>query len=400
MTRFGLLLPHFGEHADPALLFRGARRAEELGFDSLWVRDHLVFHPHGMEGSDRTFIEPMTTLAFVAGSTQRIGLGTATVIPHRHPIHLAQLVASLARLLGGRSLDIGVGAGNFQHEFDVIGLGDEDRPDLMREHIEIMRELWTGQAVNHHSDRYQFEDVDLHPAPGRTLPIWWGGGTPASTRMAVDYCDGWLPGRITFATYEVRVGQIREREAQRERAATLVGAVPITSVGRSRHEAMAHLDPDALIKNANAQRFWVRPESGEFSDLQDIEGSLLAGGPDDIISGVQRYQEIGCDLLIFDLRLRFADWVEQIEMLSSDVLPRVGQGETESVSVTSDAPAEAHPGADANELRSAARAVALERGWDPDDELIDAAVGRYRELAAALRPMRAAWLGKQRRGPQ
>jgi alkanesulfonate monooxygenase SsuD/methylene tetrahydromethanopterin reductase-like flavin-dependent oxidoreductase (luciferase family) len=163
-TRFGLLLPHFGEHADQDLLMEGARRAEELGFDSLWVRDHLVFHPHGMEGTDRTFIEPFVTLSFVAGVTQQIGLGFATLIPYRHPIHMAYAIASLS-WISRRALDVGIGAGNFQHEFDVIGQGAAKRPELMREHALIARRLWTEEAVAHHSDRYVFEDVELKPNP-------------------------------------------------------------------------------------------------------------------------------------------------------------------------------------------------------------------------------------------
>jgi len=93
MTRFGLLVPHFGLEADQDLLVEGARLAERHGFDSLWVRDHLVFHPHGMEGTDRTFIEPFITLTFLAGVTDKIGLGAATIIPFRHPILMAYSVA-------------------------------------------------------------------------------------------------------------------------------------------------------------------------------------------------------------------------------------------------------------------------------------------------------------------
>jgi alkanesulfonate monooxygenase SsuD/methylene tetrahydromethanopterin reductase-like flavin-dependent oxidoreductase (luciferase family) len=125
-TRFGLLVPHFGVEADQDLLIEGARLADRLGFDSLWVRDHLVFHPHGMEGTDRTFIEPFITLTYLAGVTDRIGLGAATIIPFRHPILMAYSVASLSWMTR-RTFDLGVGAGNFQHEFDVIGQGDLKR---------------------------------------------------------------------------------------------------------------------------------------------------------------------------------------------------------------------------------------------------------------------------------
>ena len=78
-----------------------------------------------------------------------------------------------------------------------------------------------------------------------------------------------------------------------------------------------------LIKNANAQKFWLKPEGGEFTKIEELDGSILAGTPDDIVRGIQRYQEIGCDLLIFDFRMRFPDWLEQIETLAREVLPRV-----------------------------------------------------------------------------
>lgn len=322
-TRFGLLVPHFGEDADQDLLVEGARLAEHLGFDSLWVRDHLVFHPHGMEGTDRTFIEPFVTLAFLAGATARIGLGTATIIPFRHPINLAYSVSSLS-WMSRRRFDLGVGAGNFQHEFDVIGMGGLERPALMREQVEISRRLWAGESVEHHSPTYDFHDVDLTPAPQMPVTVWWGGATPASGRLAVDFCDGWLPGRITFPTYEKRVEQIRERCAEQGRPMILTGAVPVTSIGGSRAEAREGLNVEGLLTNANSQRFWSKPPSGQFTRLEELDGSILTGTPDDIVAGVQRYQEIGCDLLVFDFRMRFQDWLQQIRMLAQEVLPRVG----------------------------------------------------------------------------
>lgn len=322
MTRFGLLIPHFGEEADQDLLIEGARRAEALGFDSLWVRDHLVFHPHGMEGTDRTFVEPFIALSFLAGVTRSIGLGTATVIPYRHPIHLAYTVASLSWMTR-RRFDLGIGAGNFQHEFDVIGQGDLKRPELMKEQTRIARELWTGRSVEWHSELYDFSDVDLKPQPLHPVPVWWGGATPASARLAVDFCDGWLPGRITFPTYEKRVADIRAMSAERDRSPVLVGAVPVTSIDDSFAAATARMNVPGLIRNANAQKFWLKPANGEFTRIEELDGSILAGSPDDILTGVRRYQEIGCDLLIFDFRMRFPDWLEQIEILAREVLPRV-----------------------------------------------------------------------------
>jgi alkanesulfonate monooxygenase SsuD/methylene tetrahydromethanopterin reductase-like flavin-dependent oxidoreductase (luciferase family) len=170
---------------------------------------------------------------------------------------------------------------------------------------------------------YDFEDVDLTPQPLYPVPVWWGGATPASARLAVDFCDGWLPGRITFPTYEKRVADIRRMTEEQGKPMILTGAVPVTSLDDSFEEATRHMNVPGLVKNANAQKFWLKPESGQFSRIEELDGSILAGSPDDVVRGIRRYQEIGCDLLIFDFRMRFPQWLEQIEVLAQEVLPRV-----------------------------------------------------------------------------
>lgn len=321
-TRFGLLVPHFGVEADQDLLIKGAQLADRLGFDSLWVRDHLVFHPHGMEGTDRTFIEPFVTLTYLAAVTQKIGLGAATIIPFRHPLHMAYSVASMSWMTR-RKFDLGIGSGNFQHEFDVIAQGTVDRPAMMKEHVLIARKLWAGETVEWNSELYKFSDVDLKPQPVHPVDVWWGGATPASARLAVDFCEGWIPGRITFPTYEERVKKIRQLVEKQGKPMIKLGAVPVTSIDTTTKAAIDRMNVPGLIKNANAQKWWNKPESGEFTKIEELDGSILAGTADDIVRGIQRYQEIGCDLLVFDFRMRFPDWLEQIETLARDVLPRV-----------------------------------------------------------------------------
>src|ERR1700745_1767998 len=85
-TEYGLLLPHFGPETDRDRIIEGARRAAQMGFDSVWVRDHLVFHPHGMEGTYNPFIDPFIVLGALAGTTTKIKLCFGSLIPHRHPI--------------------------------------------------------------------------------------------------------------------------------------------------------------------------------------------------------------------------------------------------------------------------------------------------------------------------
>ena len=132
----------------------------------------------------------------------------------------------------------------------------------MREQALIARRLWSGESVEWHSDVYDFEDVDLKPQPLFPVPIWWGGATPASARLAVDFCDGWLPGRITFPTYEARVAKIHQMCEEQGKSPILLGAVPVTSVDETTEGARERLNVPGLLRNANAQKFWIKPEGG------------------------------------------------------------------------------------------------------------------------------------------
>jgi len=321
-TNYGILLPHFGEHASWDRILKGARAAERLGFHSVWVRDHLVFHPHGMEGTDQTFLEPFTVLTAVAAVTERLVLGTGSIIPHRHPILGAQLIAALSTLSGGRVI-AGYGAGNFDHEFEAIGVTGVERPELVREQVTIFRRLWSGETVTREEGYYRFSDVALKPTPVAKVPIWYCGGTPASTRHAIEYCDGWMPGRITIPTYKRRVGSMIKAAEEAGRAMPTLASIPITSPGKTRSEALAKVSVDGLLNNANGQRFWVKPPHGEFRTPEDLDGSFIFGSSDDMVQQVGRYLAVGIDLLVFDLRFRFSDFDECLAQLGEEVLPKL-----------------------------------------------------------------------------
>lgn len=318
--RFGLVTPHFGAGASRQRLLDGARAAERLGYDSLWVRDHLVFEPHGFEGDDPTWIDPFMALAYLAGATERIGFGTGTLIPFRHPLHLAGSVESLA-WLGERHIDLGVGGGGFSHEFELLGMGDVDRPALMREHVRIARAVWAGLTPPA-GEGDGFGDVRMEPRPTRQPMVWFGGSSPRAARLAAEFCDGYLPGRITYPTWVKRREAIAEARANAGLPDIRQGAVPIVSIGSTREEALTHVPVEGLIKGAN--RFWVKPPSGAFETFEDLAGSVIAGTADDIREGVERYRELGCEMLVIDLRFRFDDWVEQIEAVAAAI--DVGSG--------------------------------------------------------------------------
>lgn len=320
--RFGLLLPHFCEHASLENCLEGARRAEAIGFDSLWVRDHLVFEPHGIEGADNTHIEGMLALAAIAAVTKKIALGTSMTICHRHPIHLAQLFAGLSAISKGR-LVMGIGLGGFPHEFTAAGYptGLKERAELVRANVEICRRLWSGEKLSFKNQFFDFADVALKPAPVKPIPIWYGGGTPAACRRAVEYCDGWMPARTTLATFAKLVEYSRGLCEQAGKPMLTAAVMPFTSIGKNRDGALKNIDVPSLIAEANKFPTWVKPPSGVFSSLQDIRGFILAGTPAEIAREARAYEDAGADALVFDLRFRFADWLEQIELLGKEVLP-------------------------------------------------------------------------------
>lgn len=321
-TEYGLLCPHFGPETSRDKLLEGAKKAEALGFDSLFVRDHLVFHPHGMEGTDNTFIDPFITLTAMGAVTSKIKLGFGSLIPHRHPLLCALMINSLEYMVGDR-LVISLGLGNFQVEFDALGIGEWKRDELAEEQVAIMRKAWCNEHFMHEGQYYKIGEVGLKPRPSKMPEIWYAGATPASCRRAVAYCDGWLPGRITFDTYKKRTEKMREDAAAAGRKRILEGCIPITSIDVDRETALRKVNVDGLLDNANKQKFWVKPESGSFTKWEDLAGSFMVGSPDDIVNDVRRYLELGIDLIVFDFRFRFDEWDQSLEMLGKEVLPRL-----------------------------------------------------------------------------
>ena len=320
--RFGLLLPHFGEHADAAKIIRGSQLAESLGFDSVWVRDHLLFEPHGeFESPDATFYDALTVLTAVGAATERLQLGTGALIPFRHPLHTALITTTMTQFFGPRVI-LGMGAGNFDHEFDAIGLSGVPRPELVQTNMEIMRRIWTENGVSWKDAPFSFEDATIEPKPvGGPPPLWYCGATPKSARIAAASADGWLPGRIALETLKARVQTLTDTSAEHGRARPTVGIIPQTSIADTREEAISRVHVPGLLQWANNSRFWVKPESGSFETVEDLQGVLIHGTAEDIIQQCRTLRTVGVDHLVFDFRLNFPIWEDQIRRIGEEVLP-------------------------------------------------------------------------------
>jgi alkanesulfonate monooxygenase SsuD/methylene tetrahydromethanopterin reductase-like flavin-dependent oxidoreductase (luciferase family) len=322
--KFGLLLPHFGEHASKEKLLEGSKLAEEVGFDSVWVRDHLVFEPHGeMEKPNRTFYDALTTLTAIGAVTERIDLGTGSLIPFRHPLITALMAGTMTQLVGPR-LILGFGAGTFDHEFEAIEWGDRDRVELVRSNAEILRRVFTENDVDYTDDNFTFEKITIEPKPvGGAVPFWYCGATPRSARLAVEFCDGWMPGRISLATMAKRIDTMRELSDKQGKPMPTIAVIPPTSIEETRDEAMKYVNIPGLLAWANKSKFAVKPPSGKFETVEDLEGQLIVGSPDEAVAEIKKFQDLGTQHLVFDFRFKFDRFFDQIKLLGQEVIPHL-----------------------------------------------------------------------------
>lgn len=246
----GIVLFNKGPLASAEHMVSMATRAEALGFDHVVVTEHLVVpmregdedqyrtakpsrqvlgseQGHGWNAL-RNYHEPLVTLMFLAGRTQRIRLGTSVMIaPYRNPLVAAKMLATMDVLTGGRVF-CGVGSGWWQDEFAALGLADHftTRGSRTDEYLRIYRALWEQGRASYQGRFHRFENVEFSPKPlQQPLPIWVGGNSERALRRAAQLGDFWHPLALK------RPGQLEpeavpEKRRQLERFATEAGRDP------------------------------------------------------------------------------------------------------------------------------------------------------------------------------
>jgi probable F420-dependent oxidoreductase len=208
-VRFGLQLPTYGAGADPETIVQTAKRAEELGFESVWVNDHVLVPSTLPRYAE--ILEAIGTLVWVAAHTERIRLGTSVLIlPQREPILAAKQLATLDVLSGGRAI-AGIGAGYVSEEFGFLGAPFETRGPRIEEQIAVLRALWGGER-SFHGNTFRFDDALFGPLPpqGAGLPIWIGGSAPPAIRRAATLADAWHPAHLDRPTLAEKRGELDE----------------------------------------------------------------------------------------------------------------------------------------------------------------------------------------------
>jgi probable F420-dependent oxidoreductase len=297
--KFGVWLPNCRHLATPEIIRTTAVHAEELGYDSVWVSDHVVVPRANIPNFGETVFDPLITLGVVAGATRRVRLGTTVlIVPYRNAVVTAKMVSSLDALSGGRVV-LGIGAGWVAAESAMLSVPFAERGPMTDEYLRAMQELWTSPTPSFAGRYTQFGDVVFEPKPIQKPhpPIWVGGHSRAALRRTVEFGAAWHP--INRSPDELRAG----RTELARQSATRGRAVPPTITLRN----------DVRV----LRRGQTVPESTH-------GGRVMAGEPEALIDQVKELAECGVEHLVLEfLAADGRELEEQMTVFADAVRPRV-----------------------------------------------------------------------------
>jgi len=288
----GVIIPNAGPKASVENIVTTARWAEELGYHSLWLTDHVVlaeqidaYYPYRTHGRwdyapDTVWLDPLLTLGWAGQAAPSLKLGTSVlVLPIRNPVLLAKQLASLDFLSGGRVI-LGAGAGWMEEEFNIIGESFKNRGKRVVEMVELMRQFWTGEMVDFQGDYYQVAHCKMHPRPVQeTIPVVWGGHSEAAIKRVARVGDGWHPTQISLEQLANGLQKLRGycEEYGRDYDTLSIIARPgdnydITPESHARHLELGvdHLVIDTPIKELDPELKLVRAKMEQVAEICNL----------------------------------------------------------------------------------------------------------------------------------
>jgi probable F420-dependent oxidoreductase len=281
-----------------------ARRIEKVGFDSIWVGDHISFYV--------PILESLTTLAFVAGVTERVRLGTAVyLVPLRHPTTTAKVTSTLDVLSNGRlTLGVGVG-GEFPPEFEACGVPVNERGSRTNEGLRILRRLWNEDNVEHRGKHFSFGPVSLNPKPVQPggPRILVGGRKAPAFRRAGRLADGYISHMCSAEMYRNNLASIAEHAANAAR-----GTIPFETSAF----VFTILDDNYEAALDRAAEMLGMIYNRPFRDA--AKKYCLLGRPEDCVEQMQSFVDAGCRSFIFSPLMDANQFVEQA---SEKILPEM-----------------------------------------------------------------------------
>ena len=309
--RFGINIPQFHPKNSTELLQLGkfAARAESLGFDSLWTLDGIF--------RDAPFLEPLSSLAYLAATTKTVKLGTGVLmLPLRVPAVVAKFTATVDFLSSGR-LILGAALGGTANEFAASGVPLNERVARFTEGIKIMKMLWTETHVKFKGRFWQLEDVTISPKPAQAggIPVWIGGSqmgqevNEKAIERAARIGDGWLGAGSTELAAHERAGnrfvELARKFGRDPRSLALAKRVYI------------HVDSD----RERAKTVLKRTLSAFYGRDIDVDHTCVFGTEKDCVGKLSHLRDAGTKTLIFH---PVVDHFGQAEVIARDVVPRLG----------------------------------------------------------------------------
>ena len=220
--KIGLFAPLGNPWSTPEYMTALAEGAEERGFDSIWVAEHVVLfdeyasrYPYAANGKipaggESGIFEPFTSVAYMAARTSTIRFGTGIcLVPQRNPLYTAKDVAAVDWLSGGR-FDFGVGVGWLKEEFDALDVDFAKRGERCREYLDVMKTLWADPVSSYHGEFYDLEPCRQYPKPVQQPhpPIHFGGESDAALRRVADIGQGWYGFNVAPSDLPAHFGRL------------------------------------------------------------------------------------------------------------------------------------------------------------------------------------------------
>jgi probable F420-dependent oxidoreductase len=224
--KLGFTVPQFGPDARPGAILEVARLAEDLGSDSLWVAERLLYplNPKApyvatADGSlplvYRRSLDPLAILAYLAAATSRIRLGTFVNLAFHNPVVLARELGTIDVLSRGR-LDVGFGLGWSPDEFEAVGVPMRDRGRRAEEALQVLEAIWRDNPVGFEGRYFKVPEsyFDLKPAQKPRPPIYMAAYTPAAMSRVARLADGWIPAGVPLGAMEQMFAGIKQGAAE------------------------------------------------------------------------------------------------------------------------------------------------------------------------------------------
>jgi probable F420-dependent oxidoreductase len=211
---------YLGFEASPEAIIAAAKKAEEVGFDAIFVNDHVVVGDDARSAPWTNVYDPFVAMSFIAAHTTRIGVGVSVLImPYRNPITTAKALATLERMSGGRVI-AGIGVGWNEAEFAALGVPFHERGARTNEYLRLWQALWAAGKVSFAGRFVSFTDMHVNPKPVRPPPIWIGGTSEAALRRAARFAAVWQPTPIPIT-------QLIKAQAALREACVAIGRPPV-----------------------------------------------------------------------------------------------------------------------------------------------------------------------------